>query len=153
MIADPTRSGKTSIILKILNSIAGQGSAVIRPGPDCIFYCYSTWQPLYEDIRTNWARPVGYNSSSHSIPLFFNEGLPSFDSFDSSQNILIVLDDLMNDCCKDKGILDIYTTNSHHKNVSVIYVAQNIFSNGKNSRKISLNCQYMISRDSTNHKN
>ena len=50
----------------------------------------------------------------------------------------------MQDWGKDIGVMEIFTTNSHHKNISVIYVAQNIFCNAKNSRTISLNCQYMI---------
>ena len=78
------------------------------------------------------------------MQLMFNEGLQNLDNLDSSKYILIILDDLMQDCGRDVGVLDIFTTNSHHKNISVIYVTQNIFCNSKNSRTISLNCQYMI---------
>ena len=84
------------------------------------------------------------NISSYKPEIFFNEGLPSLDNYDASKRVLLILDDLMHACSKDNGILEIFTTNSHHKNISVIYVAQNIFCQGKNSRTISLNCQYMI---------
>jgi hypothetical protein len=138
MIAGPTKSGKTSIIKKILNNLAG---GLVRPCPECVVYCYSIWQPLYEDIRASWAAsaPTGPNLSSYKPEIFFNEGLPSLDNFDASKRVLLILDDLMHACSKDNGILEIFTTNSHHKNISVIYVAQNIFCQGKNSRTISLN--------------
>jgi hypothetical protein len=143
LLAGPTFSGKTSIILKILNLL---GVGLVRPCPEQVIYCYSIWQPLYDDIRANWpaSGPVCSNSSSYKSELIFHKGLPPLDNFDNSKKILLILDDLMQNCSKDKGVLDIFTTNSHHLNISIIYVTQNIFSNGKNSRTISLNCQYMI---------
>ena len=45
---------------------------------------------------------------------------------------------------RDPKILNIFTTDSHHKNISVIFVTHNIFSNQKHFRTISLNCQYII---------
>lgn len=38
----------------------------------------------------------------------------------------------------------IFTKDSHHRNISVIFVTQNIFSQEKNCRTISLNSQYII---------
>jgi hypothetical protein len=59
-------------------------------------------------------------------------------------NTLIILEDLRFEAGRDPKILNIFTTDSHHKNISVIFVTHNIFSNQKHFRTISLNCQYII---------
>ena len=76
--------------------------------------------------------------------IVFNEGLPDLENIDTNRNTLVILDDLMTEAGKSEKILNIFTTDSHHKNISVIFVTQNIFSQQKNARTISLNCQYII---------
>lgn len=66
------------------------------------------------------------------------------DSFENvANNTLIVLDDLMTSAYT-KSICDLFTKGSHHKNISVILITQNIFHQGKYCRDISLNCKYMV---------
>jgi hypothetical protein len=50
----------------------------------------------------------------------------------------------MSDAEADKSIFSLFTIDSHHKNISVFFLTQNLFSQGKYSRTISLNCQYII---------
>ena len=45
---------------------------------------------------------------------------------------------------KDKRIADLFTKGSHHRNLSVIYIVQNIFHQGKEMRIISLNAHYIV---------
>ena len=63
-----------------------------------------------------------------------NEGIPSdIDSgefLDVSTRNLIVLDDLMTQSRGDKRIADLFTKGSH-RNLSVIYIVQNIFHQGR----------------------
>ena len=77
----------------------------------------------------------------------FNEGIPESidkpDYLDVSQRNLIVLDDLMAQSGKDKRIADLFTRGSHHRNLSVIHIVQNIFHQGKEMRNISLNAHYI----------
>ena len=40
--------------------------------------------------------------------------------------------------------MDLFTKGSHHKNISVIFITQNIFHKGKGQRDISLNSMYLI---------
>jgi hypothetical protein len=58
------------------------------------------------------------------------------EAIDVEQNTLIILDDLMFEAGRDPKILNIFTTDSHHKNISVIFVTHNIFSNQKHFRTI-----------------
>ena len=50
----------------------------------------------------------------------------------------------MIDTSKDKRIVNLFTRGSHHRNLSVIYIVQNLFHQGKGSRSISLNSHYLV---------
>jgi hypothetical protein len=78
----------------------------------------------------------------------WNQGIP--DDIDNAdylavlQRNLIVLDDLMAQSGKDKRISDLFTKGSHHRNLSIVYIVQNIFHQGKEMRNISLNAHYIV---------
>ena len=55
-----------------------------------------------------------------------------------------MFDDQMIDASKDKRIVNLFTRGSHHRNLSVIYIVQNLFHQGKGSRSISLNSHYLV---------
>ena len=57
---------------------------------------------------------------------------------------LIVIDDLMSEATNDKRIWDLFTKGSHHRNLSVICLVQNLYYQGKESRTMSLNSQYLV---------
>ncbi len=59
------------------------------------------------------------------------------------QNSLIVLDDLMTSAYT-KSVCELFTKGSHHKNISIILITQNVFHQGKFCRDISLNCKYLV---------
>ena len=40
--------------------------------------------------------------------------------------------------------MNLFTRGSHHRNLSVIYIVQNLFHQGKGSRSISLNSHYLV---------
>ena len=68
-----------------------------------------------------------------------------YDSFfDVNKLNFIVFDDQMIDASKDKRIVNLFTRGSHHRNLSVIYIVQNLFHQGKGSRSISLNSHYLV---------
>ena len=57
---------------------------------------------------------------------------------------LIVFDDQMIDVSKDKRIVNLFTRGSHHRNLSVIYIVQNLFHQGKGGRSIGINSHYLV---------
>ena len=57
---------------------------------------------------------------------------------------LIVIDDLMSEASNDKRICDLFTKGSHHRNLSVICLVQNLFYQVKESHTMSLNSQYLV---------
>ena len=69
------------------------------------------------------------------------DGLPDVeDLLDDSKRTLIVIEDLMSET--DQRVSKLFTKGSHHRNISVIYVSQNLYS--KNNRTISLNTHYLV---------
>ena len=57
---------------------------------------------------------------------------------------LIVVDDQMAETTNDKRILNLFTKGSHHRNLSVIFLLQNLFHQGKISQTMSLNSHYLV---------
>ena len=55
-----------------------------------------------------------------------------------------MFDDQMIYASKDKRIVNLFTLGYHHSNVSVIYIVQNLFHQGKGSHSISLNSPYLV---------
>ncbi|XP_054721362.1 uncharacterized protein F54H12.2-like [Uloborus diversus] len=72
----------------------------------------------------------------------FHEGLPP--NINRISNSLIVIDDLMNELSCDDRLSCLFTKGSHHRNVSVIFIVQNMFHKGKEMRNISLNAHYIF---------
>jgi len=56
---------------------------------------------------------------------------------------LVILDDLLNDVYS-KQVCDLFTRGSHHRNISVIWITENLFHQGRYCRYILLNAQYVI---------
>ena len=60
------------------------------------------------------------------------------------QGGLLVLDDLMEEGGNDKRVLDLFTKHSHHQNVTVVYLCQDMFPPGKYAKSISRNAHYIV---------
>jgi hypothetical protein len=132
IVAGCTPSGKTVWVKSPLEN----AQTTISPTPQRIIWCYGQWQPSYFDMM-------------RIMPgIEFNEGIPvdidNADYLEVSQRNLIVLDDIMARSGKDKRISDLSTKGSHHRNLSIIYIVQNIFYQGKEMRNISLNAHYIV---------
>ena len=132
MVAGMTGSGKTVWVQSLLK----QANRMINLPPERIVWCYSQWQPAYMEMLV-------------TIPnIEFVKGIPpplEQDSyFQVNKRNLIVFDDQMIDAGKDQRIVNLFTRGSHHRNLSVIYIVQNLFHQGKGSRSISLNSHYLV---------
>ena len=132
MVAGMTGSGKTVWVQSLLQ----QAQTVIDQPPERIIWCYSQWQNAYTQLLM-------------MIPTIeFVKGIPASlenDSYlDVNKRNLIVIDDQMIEAGKDNRIVNLFTKGSHHRNLSVIYIVQNLFHQGKGNRSISLNSHYLV---------
>ena len=62
--------------------------------------------------------------------------------FDGSEPSLIVVDDHMSDI--NQVVADIFTKISHHRNISILHLTQNLFDENKYARTISLNAHHLV---------
>ena len=128
VVSGPSGSGKSVWTKKLLLS------SLIQPSPEPIIWCYG--QPLYDNIRKRIPRTEFVNC----IPDHLNDQL----YINVGKRDLLVFDDLMTEAKCDQRIADLFTKGSHHRNISVVYLTQNLFPQGKVCRDNILNTQYMV---------
>jgi hypothetical protein len=119
-----------------VKSLLENDQTTISPAPQLIIWCYGQWQPSYFDSM----RMMHGNEFNECIP----DDIDNADYLNVSQRNLIVLDDLMAQSGKDKDIFDLFMTGGHYRNLSIIYIVQNIFHQGKEMRNISLNAHHIV---------
>ena len=122
VIAGPTGSGKTVWVKKFIQHI----QSVMSPTPEEIIWCYGEWQPVYDEL---------------SGVVRFIEGLPT-EQEQGHKRRLMIIDDLMAET--DDRVTKLFTKGSHHRNLSVMYIVQNLFGKNKEQRTISLNSHYLV---------
>jgi hypothetical protein len=118
----PTGCGKTIFTFKLIEHV----NEMIEPAPTKILYCYGEYQPIFAKYPN----------------VEFNEGLPDVTRFDGRESVLLIIDDLMSET--NESVSAIFTKISHHRNVSVVYITQNMFPKNKHARTISLNSHYLV---------
>ena len=122
IIAGASGSGKTVFVTKLIEHV----QSMIDPPPEKIIWHYGEWQSLFETMPN----------------VEFVEGLPDPKQYDGTRRSLVIIDDLMNET--NRSITDLFTKGSHHRNLSVIHIVQNLFSRNKEHRTISLNAHYLV---------
>jgi Adenovirus IVa2 protein len=122
VISGPTGCGKTQFTFRLIE----HSKTVLDPPPHKIVWCYGVYQNTF-------------NSLPH---VEFHEGLPDITMFDGKFRTLLILDDLMHET--DDRVTKIFTKVSHHMDVSVLYLTQNLFFGGKQNRTIGLNAHYLV---------
>lgn len=122
ILAGPTSCGKSSFVEKFLHYINEMCDTSFYE----IIYCLPDDQPIEE-----------YFSKFTVI-----RGVPETSLFMDLKPRLVVIDDLMRETNSD--VVDLFTKGSHHFNVSIMYITQNIFNQGKGRRTISLNAHYIV---------
>lgn len=130
IIAGPTQSGKTVFTAKWLE----YSQTYIYPPPSRIVWAYG-------EKNTNQMKNLQEISP---IAIEFVEGISEIPEFRGNENNLLIIDDLMTSAAKSTDIANIFTRVSHHRNVSVILIVQNIFHQGRSMRDMSINSKYTI---------
>ena len=93
-----------------------------------IIWCYNVYQEKFNEFKN---------------VIDFHEGIYDIKSLQGiTGHKIIVLDDLMHKLNED--IAETFTVYSHHMNISVFFITQNIFHKNRYMRDVSLNTQYLI---------
>ena len=125
VIAGPSGAGKTQLLEKLLCEMTIFEGGKIAP----IVYCYSDWQDKV------------FKKLKRKCHVKFHQGLPNEKLLKKlfPNGGLLILDDLMDECVSDKNTLDLFTKHSHHRNITVIFVSQDLYPPGRYSKTISRN--------------
>lgn len=126
IVAGPTASGKTQFVLRFLKHV----NEMMDPPPKKIYWFYGEWQGAYSTLKKE-------------VPnIQFIDGLPKEDFINPTMENLVIIDDLLSET--DSTVTKLFTKGSHHRNISVIYITQNLFDKNKENRTINLNTHYMV---------
>ena len=128
MIAGPTGCGKTYFLHRVLFH------KLIDPIPTRIVLFYQEDQPMYAQWREWYPQLKMIHGWQENMD----------EMFKSSETNLLILDYQMGAAGKSEELKTLFTMVSHHRNLTVIYLVQNIFDQGKSMRTVSLNAQYFV---------
>jgi len=132
MVCGPTGSGKTYLTKQILEHAHGMFSEK----PSKIIICYNSWQPMFDELRTNLEEVT------------FHQGLPNDETFTEWAKIdghkILAIDDCMVEGSNSVELMNMFCVKSHHNNISILFLLQNISQRGRVMRTISLNSHYII---------
>ena len=122
------QSGKTVFTKNLLLN----QERLISPPFKKVIWVYKTWQDaIFSELQ------------NANFDIQFVDDLQNFDDMSKQENTVIVIDDLMTEAAQSDQVQALFTR-GRHLNLSVIYLAQNLFHKGKHSRDMSLNTDYMI---------
>lgn len=133
LVAGLTGSGKTYFVTKMIEN----AKEMIDPPPEEIYWFYGTQMDELPGLQEKY----GVKVSSGLLNMTKLE--ETWRSKGPLIPRLMILDDLMMDT-KDNVISTLFSRGSHHLNLSVIFIVQNIFHQNREMRNIFLNAQYKI---------
>lgn len=126
IVAGPSGSGKSVFVSKFIKNISQMCDTEFK--------------------RINWHYGTaggGGDENESSTDVNYIEGLPHLEEdFDGKEPVLVIIDDMMREA--DNTVVDLFTKGCHHRNISVFFITQNIFHQGRGQRDISLNAHYIV---------
>lgn len=131
IISGPSGCGKSTFVRRFLSHADRMCTVKFAR----ILLYYGEWQEAYRELGAN---------------IEFHEGLPQSSDFshDPQNAKLVIVDDLMREAAASSSaggaIVDLFTKGSHHRNLSVMFLTQNLFHQGPGQRSISLNATYIL---------
>ena len=120
MISGPSGAGKTWFVNKLIK----HRNQLFTTHFNAIYWFYGAVIPKVDNHDE----------------IHFIEGVP--ETIDIPPNSLVILDDLMSET--NGNIANLFTKYSHHNNLTVVFIVQNLFPKSKHARDISLNAHYIV---------
>ena len=133
-ITGPTQCGKTMWINKLIENI----DVMVVPTPDKALFLYTTFQPIYDEIKKNVAEKNETSSLKEIKFIDCNNGIPTVADLRKNfgYQTLLILDDLMINAANAtnsgiaaenmKNLNNFVCRDSHHHDMFVIFVCQDI---------------------------
>ena len=125
IVGGPSGSGKTSFVQELVNKSHFQSPF------DKIVCCYPDY---LDEIPIELEQIVEYRQGTCDLSYFAS--LP--------KNTLVIYDDLMNECGKSDDVMKLFSVVARKRNMSLIFIVQNMFDNAKQFRNIRLNATGLV---------
>ncbi len=123
IVAGPSGSGKSCFVTRFITHMGEM--------------CDTQFANVY------WHQPQVNVGDDCGGKIEYRTGLPDQSEFNGNgPPNLIVVDDMMRE--SDSSVVDLFTKGSHHRNLSVFFITQNLFHQGRGQRDISLNAHYIV---------
>jgi hypothetical protein len=135
VVAGPTGSGKTRWIIEAL----AQGA--IRPPPQRVVWVFGERQPALDDLSVRLAGVEFVHASELAGP---DSWARLYRSFSPDERSVLVLDDMMLEAVDNREVARLFAQGSHHRNLTVVLLLQNMFAQGRAMRSVALNAQYYV---------
>lgn len=119
-VAGPSQSGKSTLVEKIVNKR----------------------EELFQDPISNVYWFCAYPPTNKVPGVQYSVGLPSLQSI--KPHSLVIIDDFMKELANSKDLTAMMIKAVHHLPMSLIYITQNIFSKGSDTKTRRLNTNYLI---------
>lgn len=127
ILGGPTGCGKSTFIFKLIKNRA----VMIDPVVKQVVYSIPENQDIFFPDHIKEDNEV-----------VIHRGIPNFEDFKDGEHRLLIIDDQAVDCGDE--VVSMFTRGSHHFNISVIVLTQNIFLGNPKFRTLSLNAHYLI---------
>ena len=133
-VCGPTGCGKTEWVRKMIRNM----DYVFQQNgmqPRAVLFCYSIYQEVYKKLK------------EERDDIVFHQGLPGIEfvyELAKKQPLLVVLDDLVHKIVDNVEMLMLFVQGSHHMNITVVFMSQNLYQAGKHARTIALNVKYIV---------
>lgn len=141
IVCGPTGCGKTVFVKNFLRHLSLMSDVRFAR----VLFYYAEWQEAYRQLQY-YAQEEESGETKATSKIEFREGLPRPEDYSNDPHCpkLVIIDDLMRESSSSEAIVDLFTKGSHHKNLSVILISQNLFHQGRGQRDISLNANYIV---------
>jgi hypothetical protein len=142
IVSGPTSSGKTFLVRKLLanyrqSTTFNQTSMGPRDRPVRVMWAYGQTQALF-------STPIPGTDIKYYEGILSDNDLASYGSGAQRNPDVIVIDDLMRESVNNGQIANLFTRGSHHRNISVIFIIQNLFVQGREMRNMAVNAHYYL---------
>lgn len=133
ILAGPSRSGKTTWLVNCLK----YSDVMFTTKPAYTVFYYSAWQDLYDEM-------VKLNLVSE-----WRNECPTLEyitelaaKYKHDGGLTIIVDDLISQINKD--VVNLFQVGSHHRNINLFFISQNLFYDDKKYRDMKINANYIV---------
>lgn len=130
IVSGTSGSGKTVFTMDLLS---GNTEVGVSPPVERVYWYYGEWQEKYNAAPPHFTFIPG-------LPSDLDEQLGT----NRSETKAVVFDDLMQEGSDSVVVAEAFTQKRHHHNLSVVFITQNIYNQGKQMRNININAQYLV---------